>query len=186
MSYTKKKQKEYNIQYYQIKRKKIIDFLGGKCAQCGSTHDLEIDHKDWRTKSFSISQEWSKKSWLEIKKELNKCQLLCEEHHRIKTSRDQSEQKTKEPKHGTIYAWMKRKCNCQKCLNAKRQWYDKRNVKRRVNGGKRELYGRPSSHGTILQYRRGCHCQQCRDANAAYARKLRINSQGGETQTLTP
>jgi len=33
--------------------------------------------------------------------------------------------------HGTIYAWMKKKCKCEECLVAKRVWNDKRNAARR-------------------------------------------------------
>lgn len=33
--------------------------------------------------------------------------------------------------HGTMYAWMKKKCTCETCALAKRKWYDKRNAKRR-------------------------------------------------------
>lgn len=39
-------------------------------------------------------------------------------------------------KHGTIYGWMKKKCDCGECTIAKRCWYDERNAKRnkRVSG----------------------------------------------------
>jgi len=175
MSYTKEKQKEYNARYYQKRKKKIIDFLGGRCAECGSIDNLEVDHVDWRKKSFDVLREWStKRTWDIIQKELEKCQLLCSEHHQIKTKQDQSEQKTKEPNHGTIYAWMKRKCTCEICSIAKRRWYDARNKKRRLNGsGPRQLYGRPACHGEKLRYSRGCRCSLCRKANADYAKKLR-------------
>jgi hypothetical protein len=35
-------------------------------------------------------------------------------------------------RHGTIYAWMKKKCRCEVCYPAWRDWHDKRNAKRRA------------------------------------------------------
>lgn len=34
--------------------------------------------------------------------------------------------------HGTIYAWMKKKCACSLCAEARRSWYDARNLRRRT------------------------------------------------------
>ena len=34
-------------------------------------------------------------------------------------------------KHGTIYAWMRKKCDCAVCFKAKRAWHEERNAKRR-------------------------------------------------------
>lgn len=34
--------------------------------------------------------------------------------------------------HGTLYAWMKMKCDCDECLAAKRDWNDARNAARRT------------------------------------------------------
>lgn len=34
-------------------------------------------------------------------------------------------------KHGTIYGWMKKKCECSVCLTAKTEWSTQRNAKRR-------------------------------------------------------
>lgn len=43
---TKERHREYNLQYYHNKRYKLIQQLGGKCAICGSTENLEFDHID--------------------------------------------------------------------------------------------------------------------------------------------
>jgi hypothetical protein len=64
-----------------------IEYLGGKCKKCGykkCVAALEFHHKNG-TKDFAIG-EATTKSWDKIKKELDKCILLCanchrEEHH---------------------------------------------------------------------------------------------------------
>ena len=33
--------------------------------------------------------------------------------------------------HGTVYAWMKKKCRCEVCYPVWRKWHDERNAKRR-------------------------------------------------------
>ena len=33
--------------------------------------------------------------------------------------------------HGTIYGWMRKKCKCAECTDAKRAWHDARNARRR-------------------------------------------------------
>ena len=35
-------------------------------------------------------------------------------------------------RHGTQYAWMKKKCNCDLCVEHKRKWNDARNERRRL------------------------------------------------------
>lgn len=59
--------------------------LGGKCKICESENNLEFDHIDPITKSFCMTKflNVSKEKALE---ELNKCQLLCSECHKNKSS----------------------------------------------------------------------------------------------------
>lgn len=173
MSYEPEKNKEYLNSRYADQQKEFIAYLGGKCYKCGTDSNLEIDHIDWRLKSFSVSKLWAKKQLPKAYAELDKCQLLCTSCHKEKTKVDLSEQFTKEPVHGTIYSWMKRKCDCEICEIAKREWYDKRNAKRRAAGGPRGPYNQPAEHGTYKRYTRGCKCTDCRQANANHAKMLR-------------
>lgn len=133
----------YHRQYYLKRRQKIIDYLGGHCAVCGSTESLEIDHVSRVSKSFNISSRLTLESILE---ELDKCQLLCGEHHRAKTSQEQSGFR-----HGTMYGWMKKKCKCSLCQSAKWLWYDARNEKRRQAGssGRGPYRSRRKSEGEV-------------------------------------
>lgn len=94
--------------YY--KRKQIgLDALGGKCAVCGAGHDLEFDHIDPQTKEFTITNGFTKP--LEVfMAEVRKCQLLCHEHHKGKTKKEQTVDM-----HGTWGQYRNRKCRCVVC-----------------------------------------------------------------------
>lgn len=61
-----------------------IEYLGGKCVGCGTTENLQFDHKDRTIKEFNISKK-PDHTLEKIKEELDKCQLLCDSCHRIKT-----------------------------------------------------------------------------------------------------
>lgn len=69
----------------------MLEYLGGECVQCGIKTNLEFDHIDRKTKSFSITRKWNRK-WEILKPELDKCQLLCSEHHLEKTKQERSVQ----------------------------------------------------------------------------------------------
>lgn len=67
---------------------KAIQLLGGKCNRCGFDQHpaaLEFHHKDEKLKSFMIG-EVANKSWNSIVKEVEKCELLCSNCHRIEHS----------------------------------------------------------------------------------------------------
>lgn len=153
---------EYNRQYYYKRRAKIIEFMGGVCNLCGSTHELEFDHINRDEKAFDIRDNLTLNSILD---ELQKCQLLCSDCHRLKTANE-----NRGFTHGTLYAWMKKKCECQTCSEVKRKWHDERNTKRRA--GKPRQSG-PVPCGTYRAYKRGCKCGLCRKANADYNRELK-------------
>jgi hypothetical protein len=118
--------------YHNVSRRKMLDYLGGSCVECGVTENLHIDHVDPATKSFAIRASMSMKR-PEVMAELDKCQLLCRPHHEEKTAREHTGFT-----HGTMYAWMKMKCSCEVCAPVKRAYNDARNAKRRT--GKRGPY----------------------------------------------
>lgn len=69
---------------------KAVAYLGGKCNRCGynkCVRALSFHHKDPSKKDFKFGSGAPKK-WETIKKELDKCELLCanchaEEHERL-------------------------------------------------------------------------------------------------------
>lgn len=159
MDYTK-----YHRDYYYKRRKRVYDYLGGKCVLCGASEDLEIDHIDRAAKSFNVSERLSLTP--DARAELDKCQLLCATHHREKTSRENSGFT-----HGTMYGWMKKRCNCSECSVARNAYNVSRIEQRSVaSHSKRGPYNLQAEHGTRRCYSRGCRCAECRSANAAAER----------------
>ena len=66
-------------------RLKSIEHLGGKCIVCGySKYEgaLEFHHLDDNSKDFGLSSKGMTRSWERIKKELDKCILVCANCHR--------------------------------------------------------------------------------------------------------
>lgn len=155
--------------YHEYRLRNMLYVTGGEapeCVHCGAVEDLHFDHIDPSKKSFNVNVMKSLKN-PEYRAELEKCQLLCRDCHERKTVRERPEFT-----HGTIYGFMRAKCDCGPCSEKKREWYDARNARRR-KGGARGAYGRPSTHGEYLHYKRGCRCDECRAGNAAYVREAK-------------
>ena len=79
--------KRYLIAAVKKRRKKVkqmaIDYKGGKCQICGYNKcesALELHHNKG-DKLFGISEKGYTRSWAVIKKELDKCMLLCANCH---------------------------------------------------------------------------------------------------------
>ena len=68
-------------------REILLEKLGGKCAECGSTEALEFDHIDPASKSFNISAGYHKPKEV-LENELAKCQILCNKCHIEKSKKD--------------------------------------------------------------------------------------------------
>lgn len=83
-----------NTKIRRIRAKQAaIDVLGGKCIRCGyKDHPAALEfHHVSGNKEFTIGGV-ANKSWDVIKKELDKCILLCSNCHRIEHS-NRTEQK---------------------------------------------------------------------------------------------
>ncbi|WP_010676639.1 hypothetical protein [Bacillus timonensis] len=83
------KRKKQRVIATTKRRKKLtmmaIQYKGGKCLRCGYNRcirALEFHHRDPSKKEFSISNKGLTRSWERIKKELDKCDLLCANCHR--------------------------------------------------------------------------------------------------------
>ena len=79
----------YLIDTVRKRRKKIrqmaVEYKGGCCQKCGYNvciEALEFHHCDSSGKDFSISENGYTRSWNKVKKELDKCMLLCANCHR--------------------------------------------------------------------------------------------------------
>lgn len=62
-----------------------IEYKGGRCIKCGyNKHPAALDfhHENPDEKDFNIGKNGHTVSWEKLKKELNKCILLCANCHR--------------------------------------------------------------------------------------------------------
>lgn len=67
-----------------------IEYKGGECAHCrGVFHPsvFEFHHRDPSEKDFAMSAKGHCRSWEAVKKELDKCDMLCANCHRIEHAR---------------------------------------------------------------------------------------------------
>lgn len=99
---------------YQRKRsaaKRAAWFKGKTCANCGSSENLELDHINPELKVSHRIWSWSD---ARIAEETSKCQPLCKDCHKAKTSADRL------PPHGTNnrYTCKKYPCRCDLCKKA--------------------------------------------------------------------
>jgi len=64
------------------KKLKAINFLGGKCKKCGETNFFKLcfHHTNSEDKEYRLSRMWGK-NWKNIFKEVEKCELLCQNCH---------------------------------------------------------------------------------------------------------
>ena len=85
MGYTGKKKRDYQLAFVNKRKREWIESKGGKCVKCGSTRNLEVDHKDQDNKTFNPRDIWSRSEEVR-KKELKDCQVLCESCHEDKTA----------------------------------------------------------------------------------------------------
>jgi len=81
--------RESNIRNVIRRRKEIrvksLMHLGGKCKRCGydkCLEALEFHHRDPSEKEFNVSSKGHCRSWERVKKEIEKCDLLCANCHR--------------------------------------------------------------------------------------------------------
>lgn len=114
-------------EYRKRRRIKAIEYLGGVCSHCGSTNGLQFDHKDPTSKQLEISRAIiSAWSWERLSFELDKCQLLCYEHHLEKSKIEGSLggipwNKIVNPRHGTSVMYSRPyRCRCAECKQFKR------------------------------------------------------------------
>ena len=81
--------RQYNIQAVSKRRRAIkalaIEYKGGKCQLCGYDRcqgAVDLHHVDPKNKGFSMSDKGHSRSWERVKKELDKCILVCATCHR--------------------------------------------------------------------------------------------------------
>ena len=105
---------EYMKNRYRERMDEAHEILGGKCSECNSVTNLQIDHINPDEKSFGLNKMWSIAK-TKFFKELEKCQLLCEPCHKVKSIGEAS------VFHGEGETG-KRNCYCDLCKALKRRY----------------------------------------------------------------
>lgn len=113
--------REYFNNRRKERRKKFFDILGGKCQICGSKENLQFDHRDPKTKSFNISEQIDT-NINKLLKELNKCDLLCAKHHRVKTKMNE-DFSLPATQHGSLRMYIHYGCRCKLCKQKISDYY---------------------------------------------------------------
>jgi CO dehydrogenase nickel-insertion accessory protein CooC1 len=87
-TYKDRNKNNYMVIAVTERRKKLklmaIDYKGGKCCVCGynkCVRALAFHHLDPKIKSFSLGINGLTRSWERIKRELDKCVLVCHNCH---------------------------------------------------------------------------------------------------------
>lgn len=130
MTETYEKFKPYLKARYTERMGKIRTHLGGMCVVCGVDEDLEVDHIDPSTKAFALGKGWGK-PWDVLLIELDKCQLLCKQCHRLKSNQENSKRESPNKgvyKHGSHNARYILRCDCKECTD----FHTQRMLKRRI------------------------------------------------------
>lgn len=124
---------EWRKTYYEKRINFYKNYLGGVCKHCGTIDNLEFDHIISSDKQFTITSKYDA-NWKILKPELDKCQLLCQSCHVIKS---QNEGDTKPAaKHGTLGMHRHNGCRCDLCKEAKNKYMReyKRKARLSLNG----------------------------------------------------
>jgi 5-methylcytosine-specific restriction endonuclease McrA len=115
----------YMKRWYDRRHAEATAALGGHCARCPATEDLQFDHIDPAAKTMTIAKMWTA-SEARFQAELAKCQLLCRPHHLEKTLAERG-QTAARGTHGTLSAY--RYCGppkCSSCRAVKRAYANSR------------------------------------------------------------
>jgi len=118
----KDKDKQREFQRKRVAACRAAFFEDKICSHCPSNIRLELHHKDPATKISHNIWSWSSKRREE---EIAKCEVLCEECHKVETIK----QLSVEWSHGTRDGYATHGCRCIKCRTAQRiymrQWRHK-------------------------------------------------------------
>ena len=145
-----------NKKYYAQERHrqnnyiKFVEYLKDKfCVDCGESNPMvfDFDHLPKYKKSFSISRAitGSTRSWESILLEIEKCEIVCANCHRIRTSTRSNDRKF-QIFNGTYVP---------------KEYEEASESRFRVG------------HGGGAKGRRGCKCDLCRQQHNKYHRELR-------------
>jgi hypothetical protein len=111
-----------NYSLYHRNKQRAIDYLGGCCANCGSTARLEFDHTNRdRIGDENCITQLLGYSWDTILAELSKCQLLCYPCHKDKTRAERAVDRATRALHGSLTKY-RYGCRCEACATVHKSY----------------------------------------------------------------
>ena len=123
--------RKYMLDRYHRRMDQACIDLGGKCAQCGKTTDLEFDHIDRTKKLFTLGAEASGIAQAKWDAEVKKCQLLCADCHIAKSLGDWNPPRMR-CTHGSITMYATHKCRCAECKQVGSRYNKESAMKRKA------------------------------------------------------
>ena len=116
---------QYMRERRRKRREQLINNAGSVYSRCGSTKDLEFDHRDRNSKLFVLSGKALDKPFNLLLEEVAKCDLLCSSCHLEKTREAKDNivwrKPAKECECGTARGYWGG-CRCPECKLAKSQY----------------------------------------------------------------
>jgi len=73
------------VDYHRRLKARAIAYKGGRCVLCGYSRcngALEFHHLNKSDKNFGLSKKGLIRSWVSVRRELDKCILICANCHR--------------------------------------------------------------------------------------------------------
>ncbi len=80
-----------NTNWWRERKHELVVYKGGRCVDCDGIFPdccYDFDHRDPNEKSFTISE--TNRPMEELKAEADKCDLVCANCHRIRTTGNQA------------------------------------------------------------------------------------------------
>lgn len=85
----KKTCKDYRATLKEQNQKLLWDFfLQNPCVKCGENNPIVLEMDHLRDKKYNIADIIFSHTWVSIKKEMEKCQVLCANCHKKKNAKD--------------------------------------------------------------------------------------------------
>src|ERR1035437_7983472 len=81
---------QHKKQFYQRRKAKLVQMLGGKCSRCDHTYNgrnsasFDFHHRDPSQKEMGFGAGWiTNRSWDVVVAEVEKCDLVCRRCHQL-------------------------------------------------------------------------------------------------------
>lgn len=109
---TIKTKNEYSYIARMASKLKAIELLGGKCLMCGEANAIVLEFHHYNdNKECNLARLFSGYRWSKIKKEANKCILLCRNCHNCHHDSDEGDNRLRELKLSLIKILNVSKCS---------------------------------------------------------------------------